>query len=176
MAKKAEGAGKEGDVAAHRGYLTSSFAFKGTVVTSGIAGADATTKGLVSRAIAKHIILRVAGSLATEAAVAAAASTVVSVVSGVGLVLLLVGIGGYIYAVVSERDSYERWAGRCYFSKDTAKRFEKASAEEAWLMAIDYEVETQEEVRRKALQYPDLGRDQPPPSNPMGDGWGGGMP
>jgi hypothetical protein len=175
MLKKADGAEKEGDAAAHSGYISSSFAFKGMVVTSGIAVADAATKGHVSRTIAKHVVLRIAGAVATEAAVAGMAATVASVVSGVGIALLLIGLGAYVYAVISERDSYQRWAGRCYFGKDTVKRFEKATVEEAWLMAIEYEVETQEDLQRKTKQYPDVGRSDPAPSNPMGDSWGGGM-
>lgn len=175
MNQKADGARNEGDRRAAQSYLLSSVMGGGLVLTSGITAADAITKGTVTRAIGKHVLLRLAGVVATEAAVAGAAATVVSIVSGVGLALLVAGVAAYVYAVVTERDSYMRWAGRCYFGKDTVKRFESASAEENWLLAIDYEIDTQEDVRRKAQQYPDPGRSSPPPSIPMVDGLGGGL-
>lgn len=175
MGKKADGAKAEGDGLSNIGYRASSNAGIALLVTSGITTADAAAKQIASRAIARHVVLRLAGVVATEAAVAGAASTVAVLVSGVGLVLMLAAIGGYVYAAVSERDSYQRWAGRCYFGKDTAKRFATAADEQHGLMAIDYEAETQEEVRRKAQHYPDPGRDALAPlGNPMGDGWGGG--
>jgi hypothetical protein len=175
MNQKAGAAKSEGDTEAAGGYTYSSGAGVGLFATSSFAATDAIAKGAVSRAIGKHVLLRLAGVVATEAAVAGAAATVVSIVSGVGLALLAAGVAAYVYAVVNERDSYMRWAGRCYFGKDTVKRFESVSAEERWLMAIDYETDTQEDVRRKALQYPDRGRNSPPPSDPMNDGLGGGL-
>ncbi|MDP9901884.1 T6SS effector BTH_I2691 family protein [Variovorax ginsengisoli] len=163
MALKAEGAQKEGDANSGAGYIYSSRLFVGIGVSNGIMAADAATKGMVTRAIAKHVVLRLAGAAATEAAVAGTAGVVASVVSGVGIVLLVAGVATYVYAVVSERDSYMRWAGRCYFGKDTVKRFGKASEEEAWLLAIEYETDTQEDVRRKAQAHPDPGRGESAP-------------
>ncbi|BEP70655.1 MULTISPECIES: T6SS effector BTH_I2691 family protein [unclassified Variovorax] len=175
MAKKAEVAGKEGDVIASRSYANSGLSFSLLSATSVVTAADAAAKGAMTRAVAKHLVLRLAGVVATEVAVAGVAATMTSIVSGVGLVLLLIGIGTYVHAVISERDSYQRWAGRCYFGRDAMKRFEKASAETAWFIAIEYEAEAQEDVTRKAQQHPDPERYQPLPSNPMGDGWGGGL-
>ena len=144
-------------------------------MTSGITTADAAAKQIASRAIARHVVLRLAGVVATEAAVAGAASIRTRPTPDTNTATVLAAIGGYVYAAVSERDSYQRWAGRCYFGKDTAKRFATAADEQHGLMAIDYEAETQEEVRRKAQHYPDPGRDALAPlGNPMGDGWGGG--
>ncbi|WP_295538400.1 hypothetical protein, partial [uncultured Pseudacidovorax sp.] len=177
MGKKADGARAEGDKLSTIGYRVSSYAGGMLLFTSGIATADAAAKQIASRAIARHVVLRLAGVVATEAAVAGAAGTVAAVVSGVGLVLMLVAIGGYVYATVNERDSYQRWAGRCYFGNDDVKRFATAADEQHWLMAIEYEADAQGEVMRKAQQYPDPGRDAIAPwGNPMGDGWGGGLP
>ncbi|WP_153012955.1 T6SS effector BTH_I2691 family protein [Pseudacidovorax intermedius] len=175
MGKKADGAKAEGDEQSFKGYKTSSVAGLLLIATGGVSVADAAAKQIASRAIARHVVLRMAGAVATEAAIAGAAGTVAAVVSGVGLVLMLVAIGGYVYATVNERDSYQRWAGRCYFGNDGVKRFATAADEQHWLMAIEYEADAQNELMRKAQKYPDPGRDVPAPlGNPMGDGWGGG--
>ncbi|MEJ8856937.1 T6SS effector BTH_I2691 family protein [Variovorax robiniae] len=154
MGKKADAAQVEGDSQSAFGYRLSSQMGRALLATGGIAAVDAVAQKVASRTIARLVLLRVAGTVATEAAVAGAAGTVASVVSGLGLVLMLVAVGGYIYGVVNERDSHQRWAGRCYFGKDTDKRFETARAEEGWLMAIEYEADAQEDVRRKSQQYP----------------------
>lgn len=89
--------------------------------------------------------------------------------------LIVQGLGPYqgVPQLLAELNRSQRDQDR--ISKDTAKRFATAADEQHGLMAIDYEAETQEDVRRKAQQYPDPGRDAPAPlGNPMGDGWGGG--
>ncbi|MDH6168429.1 hypothetical protein M2282_003582 [Variovorax boronicumulans] len=159
MAKKAGDAGKAGDAEAMLGYRYSQFSFVVTGATGTVATVDALAKGAATRGVARFVLTRVAGAVAAEAAVAAGAGAVVaSAITGVGLILLLVGLAAYVYAEVSKRNEYQRWAGRSYFGKDKSDpqlkddgvnkeaRFRNLKEEQNWLAALYYETENASEI------------------------------
>ncbi|MBJ2159867.1 T6SS effector BTH_I2691 family protein [Variovorax sp. IB41] len=155
-AYKAEGAEKEGDTAAFVGYRTAQWTFIGTSFTSAYVAGDAASGAAISRFIARRVVLRAAGVVAAEA-LAATAGTVAAVVSGVGLVLLIVGIGATVFAIVTTRTELQRWAARSYFGKDSgeAPRFKSAAEEDAELVKA-LGVASADEVKGSVLLERDL--------------------
>lgn len=134
-AYKAEGADKEGDTAAYVGYTTAQWMFGGTIITSGVTVGDAASGAAVSRLIARRVLLRAAGAVTAEV-LAASVATVAAVVSGIGLVLLIAGIGATVFAIVTTRTELQRWTARSYFGKEStaeAPRFKTAAEEDAEL-------------------------------------------
>lgn len=115
-AYKAEGAKDKGDELSMWGYYAAMAAFGTSVLPSGYVAIDAASKQAVSRFIARRVLLRAAGVVTAEA-LTASAGAVAAFVSGVGLVLLIVGIGATVIAIAGTRDSLERWAARSYFGK-----------------------------------------------------------
>jgi hypothetical protein len=101
-------------------------------------------------------VLRAAGVVATDV-LAASAAGVAAFVSGVGLVLLIVGIGATVFAIVSTRTELQRWAGRSYFGngEDDKPKF-KTAAEEDTELAKALGVAAVDEVKGSALLERDL--------------------
>jgi len=155
-AYKAGGAKEEGDTAALGGYAIAAIMFTGTSVTSAIAAGDAASGTAVSRFIARRVLLRAAGVVAAEA-LAAATATVAAVVSGIGLILLIVGIGSTVFAIVTTRTELQRWASRSYFGKGGGDKpkFKTADEEDAEL-AKALGVMPADEVKGSALLERDL--------------------
>lgn len=159
MGKKSAGAERVGDAEATWGYMVSGGLFAATGATGTFATANALTKGAASRGIVRFVLTRAVGAIAAEAAVAASVGAVVaSTISGIGLILLLVGLAAYVYAEVSKRDEYQRWAGRSYFGKDKLDpmlkegdvnrqaKFRNLREEQNWLAALYYETENAGEI------------------------------
>lgn len=169
-AYKAQGAKEEGDTAAMWGYRIAVVGFSGTIVTSGLVAADAASKGAVNRMIARRVLLRAAGAVAADV-LAASVATVASVVSGVGLVLLVVGIGTTVFAIVTTRTELQRWAARSYFGKGGGDKpqFKTAAEEEAELAKV-LEPPPAEEVQ--TIVKPERAFDPDKATNDLRTHWG----
>jgi hypothetical protein len=122
-----------GDIEAASAYRTAGHAFGATAVTSGLMTVEAGAQTVLKRFAGQRVVVAVAGSIVGFMEVAVVGVTAASVISGVGLVLLGVGIVSTLIAM-HELTPLEKWASRSYFGKGMrGPKFANGKQEQAQL-------------------------------------------
>lgn len=112
MAKSKEAA-RDGDTVVAEIYRGSAIAFAGTAVTSFVSGVGIGADLMVAREVGGGVARTVALRIGARGALCALGLTV----SGIGLVLLAVGLGMQVAAIMLTPSSIQRWMSRSYFGK-----------------------------------------------------------
>ena len=112
--------------------------------------------GVLDTRQAQHKLIEASTKLARTLGMVATEAEVASATSGVGLVILAIGIAAIVVANLLERDSLERWAGGCYFGNDSDPKLHyKTSVQEAAALdAVFWEAENNSEQDKVGRLHP----------------------
>ena len=114
---KADDAFAVGNDAAHRAYQTSGHVFFGLGVAGGAAAAGVVADTMVARGVGGALARTVAARVGAQGVLAVVGGTAITV-SGIGLVLLGVGVAFQVGAMALTPTAMQRWLGRSYFGRD----------------------------------------------------------
>ena len=114
---KANDAHSQSDFRSSYLYLSSSYAFGGTVITGLASGAGFAANTLVARGVGGVVVETIAARAGASAVLATVGGTALTV-SGIGLILLGAGVALQVGAVVLTPTPLQRWLSRSHFGRD----------------------------------------------------------